>query len=1300
MALGDGVRRHIAKVSDEERARFSSTIVKLDTTKFFPDGVSLWDKQEDVHKNTHFDCVGVHSGRGFIPWHRVIVNRLRGLIREVHLALSLHWDWTTDPQPNAGGRTPLFRAQASFTNLSAVGLMALATLALPPGATAATVTLDFDAPQYSNGNSISLVGDIGFRPAAIVFTPAHVPTFSGTQALKVASVCTAPDCPNGTYRMVIRFGQPLPGSANAMLWRRADSVSMRIGADAINTACFPEGTSCAIYARLSGFDDQGNRVADSQDVFVVDASTTIAAGLAAPITREIHVSDPFARIVSVALVYGRDTFSHDSIAFPLPGEPQIDHLVVNFPDTLPPQQPPPAAPSVQITEPVNSSQRHAPYQTRLRGSVTVPGGIAAFCYRLNASPGAIGAADCKNNADLKPDLSFDVPITDDSLKAGANTLSVTVHDLWGHNGSAAVSFSTMPPSPPHITIWSPGDFQWLDATNPTYLNGAVQTVGRLQGFCVLIDAAVAPAPNACTQDLAAIGPGNPAVQPLNFGTFLASSRFSSGAHKVSVFAVDRWNQVGRADITVNLPTDFRIVGMEISQAIQTPAIPLNVNGSAQYSGVRLRQRVPTVVRVFANTPFSGNYCCFSMLLSGFVPDPQLGEKQLGSLLPDSTPKNLTTGNIDVPLAMRADPNGGFVFTLPKDWTLQNGLRLKAKLQLPLSLRECASCGGNNEFSVTNINFEPPPGLTISPVILSFVSGGMTFAPPASPTVLFAPVINISPVPSSNVVVMPYAGTIDVSDVVSSSGGCKNINTTCQDTVFGRVVAFERTNHPGYTIGVGPIDVGLEQLNSIDYGTHLGAESIAIADSRLLLTAVGHEFYHEMYYYHAGPGGTASPCKPADLFNLWPPDQKGYIHGVGLDRRPWRDSSGYWNGQYRILMPGTQGMPGGQAEYYDLMSYCAAEDTAWISAENWNSFGGTFPNGLLPDSLFVGQATATISQGSAARREDSVEAQGGALLVSAVLQKDGSLGTFRSIHAGNLLRAHPAKSDYLFVVRDANRHELARVPAIVISPRGHGPAGTHLDAFVPAKDAASVEVEHHGRTIAKLARSAKAPEVSMGSPQAGASLSRDESLKVAWSAIDADSQALEVRIEYSAARDKPFHSVFVGPNRGEWSVPGSMLEAATQGRLRLVASDGFNETVAEIGPITVRASAPQLEILAPAANTAFPHTTPVRLQAAAFGNDRLPLADDKFEWSVDGRAMRNGADAEVRDLETGTHTAKVVAYDGDLTSVREVKFAIRNQATAMPSDPETPSYYWRWRYLLYIALALIVVGIGRSMVRTR
>ncbi len=112
MAIGDGIRRNIAEVSPIERDRFIEAIRKLDTTKFFPDGVSYWDKQEEIHKNAHFNGVDVHGGPAFIPWHRVIVKRLEALLREVDPALSLHyWDWTTDPRVASGPRAALFTDQ-------------------------------------------------------------------------------------------------------------------------------------------------------------------------------------------------------------------------------------------------------------------------------------------------------------------------------------------------------------------------------------------------------------------------------------------------------------------------------------------------------------------------------------------------------------------------------------------------------------------------------------------------------------------------------------------------------------------------------------------------------------------------------------------------------------------------------------------------------------------------------------------------------------------------------------------------------------------------------------------------------------------------------------------------------------------------------------------------------------------------------------------------------------------------------------------------------------------------------------
>jgi hypothetical protein len=114
MALGDGIRRNVAKVSQEERDRLRDAFIALsnDPSFRYPDGVSYWDKQEDIHKDAHQGGQDVHAGPAFLPWHRELCNRLEALLREVDADLSLHyWDWTTDPRASdngSGGTTNLF----------------------------------------------------------------------------------------------------------------------------------------------------------------------------------------------------------------------------------------------------------------------------------------------------------------------------------------------------------------------------------------------------------------------------------------------------------------------------------------------------------------------------------------------------------------------------------------------------------------------------------------------------------------------------------------------------------------------------------------------------------------------------------------------------------------------------------------------------------------------------------------------------------------------------------------------------------------------------------------------------------------------------------------------------------------------------------------------------------------------------------------------------------------------------------------------------------------------------------------
>lgn len=111
MALGDGIRRNIATITEEERNLFVAAIRQLDTSAFvYPNNlghegadssgnITYWDMMEQIHKDGHAHGFDVHAGPAFIPWHRAIVNHFEELLRQVDPRLSLHyWDWTTDPR--------------------------------------------------------------------------------------------------------------------------------------------------------------------------------------------------------------------------------------------------------------------------------------------------------------------------------------------------------------------------------------------------------------------------------------------------------------------------------------------------------------------------------------------------------------------------------------------------------------------------------------------------------------------------------------------------------------------------------------------------------------------------------------------------------------------------------------------------------------------------------------------------------------------------------------------------------------------------------------------------------------------------------------------------------------------------------------------------------------------------------------------------------------------------------------------------------------------------------------------------
>jgi cysteine-rich repeat protein len=94
------VRRNFATLTQAERDRLIDTIVKADAQFFYADGVSYWDKEDQIHQSTH-----VHGGPAFVTWHRELINRFEQTLQKIDPTVALHyWDWSTDPLASSNGQ--------------------------------------------------------------------------------------------------------------------------------------------------------------------------------------------------------------------------------------------------------------------------------------------------------------------------------------------------------------------------------------------------------------------------------------------------------------------------------------------------------------------------------------------------------------------------------------------------------------------------------------------------------------------------------------------------------------------------------------------------------------------------------------------------------------------------------------------------------------------------------------------------------------------------------------------------------------------------------------------------------------------------------------------------------------------------------------------------------------------------------------------------------------------------------------------------------------------------------------------
>jgi hypothetical protein len=328
-------------------------------------------------------------------------------------------------------------------------------------------------------------------------------------------------------------------------------------------------------------------------------------------------------------------------------------------------------------------------------------------------------------------------------------------------------------------------------------------------------------------------------------------------------------------------------------------------------------------------------------------------------------------------------------------------------------------------------------------------------------------------------------------------------------------------------------------------------------------------------------------------------------------------------------------------WHDMMTYC---DYQWISDYNYNRLLDRLQRSAAPAS---GRPVAA----GAAERTDR-------LVVAGTLDLATHAVALEPLFV-NPVMEEPAPripGDYAIVLRDGAGAELARYPftpgEIHTGPPLPGEPVEEMHVaeiaeYVPyVQGVMRVEIEGPGGALlASVSAGANLPTITITAPSSGETLG-GEVTEVAWKAADLDGDPLAFLVQYSPDGGANWQTVVFPTTATTLAIPTENLPGGTQGRFRVLASDGVHTAWDESAPVTVPNRPPTVQITSPAAPLTALISQTVHLAAFAYDPDLGSLGDEQLVWrsSIDG-VLGAGDTLSLAGLSAGAHTLILEANDG-------------------------------------------------------
>ena len=774
------------------------------------------------------------------------------------------------------------------------------------------------------------------------------------------------------------------------------------------------------------------------------------------------------------------------------------------------------------------------------------------------------------------------------------------------------------------------------------------------------------------------------------------------------------------NLTVANTYDARILNMEVTQGIQYTNLPErtidpstgDLVASIPYSGVDLADGGKTIVRVFANmktalpaklaTPIPQMGCLLYGFDSSGAPLP--GSPLQGASW-DPTYPQAWTGSDTVVDAQRASSDD-YRFTLPASWThgtnsLQAQLVPNLQLLAP-AVPSVDSDLANNFFTMTGISFLVMPSIYFVPIGLTVnnnnatVNGEGVLNPP---WYVLDDGVNLLPLGEQQTGI-GYIGLADFvmySDITSIWNESGSATDRAKDavkrvrSVGSKFNYFQSGNvvvgiFPQYDRGSGSSD----QIRSLTYPGALGSGVSVMQDNLRPLTSAIHEVNHQFFRPHASGGGGASDTSNG-CYEGWPPDQLGYMDGVGIDRRDLT---------VPVYFNGLSGPPisfGTANLFYDFMSYAGPvadnnDPAFWISPKGWEEL----INGMLggeayqeqncdKDKLFgipctvYGQPPVNVNcgggAGAAGGQLPGYNATG--IQVSAwVSGTNVEIWDVSPQSVANLVP--PSSSPYHLQALDAAGNLLQEIAMTVMMPQdGDSSSPVLLEGLVTnasVTDLGSLAVAYNGSRVTQLLRSANAPVVQITGVQTDVPIAGRLVTIVNWTASDADNDPLMTAVDCSIDGGQTWRGLYYGPNSNYLALASSQFSACTSTLLRLRVSDGFNETTAISAPFAEGGSPPGVSISSPKTGTYIRNIETLHCAGDAIDDRRQVIPGTNLTWYAGQKLLGQGASISVRGLAPGPQTLTLSATDYlGRTGSASVEIYVVRQAGVGTNILSNPAY---------------------------